>query len=321
MVSRDRRATWEDAPMRPGRLLAPLCLVLFAVAAGVIVLAAPGDDAGEVAVARTFSANAGAGAGGSAGATAAAQRRADARSACRERAALFPSPGRIRDAQRWARRRAGVVALAVATPGGRVAARGGSRRFSSASLVKALLLTARLRAAGDAPLDPGARATLEPMIRSSDNDAALATYAATGRPGLASAGRAAGMRRLVLEGWSLFDAQVTAPDMARLLVGVDRLAPPRHRRFALRLLRDVVPEQRWGIARAVRGRNTVFFKGGWRPGLVHQAALVRRPGGERIGLAVLTEGSPTQRHGERTIEGVARRLLPRPDPRCAGGGG
>jgi hypothetical protein len=55
----------------------------------------------------------------------------------------------------------------------------------------------------------------------------------------------------------------------------------------------------------------IYFKGGWGSGtgrVTHQVALLRK-GDVRISLAVLTQFNPSQAYGERTIRGVARRLL------------
>jgi hypothetical protein len=70
----------------------------------------------------------------------------------------------------------------------------------------------------------------------------------------------------------------------------------------------VVPEQRWGVPQAARGRFHVLIKGGWRSGLVHQGARVEWRG-HHLALAVLTVGSPSMVYGERTIQGIAARLL------------
>ena len=80
------------------------------------------------------------------------------------------------------------------------------------------------------------------------------------------------------------------------------------------LLGAVVPWQRWGIPEVVarRAGAKAFFKGGWRPGLTHQVALIER-GRSRIALAVMTSDGPGIGYDQDTIAGIARRvLLPTP---------
>jgi beta-lactamase family protein len=218
------------------------------------------------------------------------------------------TPAGIRAAQRFARTRSGLVAFAVVGTETPVRGLRTTRRFPSASVVKAMLLVAELRRAARHALPAATRARLEPMIRVSDNDAAVASYGVVGRAGLRAVARAAGMARFGIP-TTLFDAQVTAADQARFFLGVDAIVPARHRAYARALLASIVASRRWGIPPVADAhRALVFFKGGWRKGLTHQVALLERDG-SRLGLAVLSMGGPSMAYRIATIRGIAARVL------------
>jgi len=227
--------------------------------------------------------------------------------------ATFPSERRVKEARRYAKSRAGIVAFAV-MGAGRPRGLLERRTYVSASVVKAMLLVARLqdRARAGAPLNRRDRFLLGRMIRVSDNEDATAIYRAVGDRGLLRVARGAGMKRFSILRPTWASAQVTAADQVRLFSRLEAVLPPRFHRYARKLLASIVPEQSWGIPRAARPRFKVFFKGGWRPTergqLVHQAALVE-DAKRRAAIAVLTDGNPSMAYGEETIEGVARRLL------------
>jgi Beta-lactamase enzyme family len=216
--------------------------------------------------------------------------------------------GGIGEAQRWARRRAGTVAFAVAGAG-RIRGVAIHRRYYSASVVKAMLALAVLRAAPDRALTASERALLRPMIVVSDNDAASTIYGRVGARALYAIARAARMTNFDV-GFNWADAQLTAHDQARLFLRIDRVTPRRHRAYFRNLLASIVSYQRWGIAPVAEARDFhVMFKGGWRIGIFHQVALLEREG-KRIALAVLT-GSADHGYGRVTQSGIAARVLAR----------
>jgi Beta-lactamase enzyme family len=230
-------------------------------------------------------------------------------------AVAAPPPGWRPDmdaARAWAAQRTGDVSFAVRTQ-----RRGWSWRaatpYRSASIVKAMLLVAYLRRhdVRRRALRAEERALLDPMIRLSDNNAADAISVRVGLPGLSALARRVGMRHFFpYPSWG--GSTVTAVDQARFFIRVDRLVPRRHRRYALGLLRGVVPAQRWGIAAAVPKGWRIAFKGGWGRGVTrevnHQAALLTN-GGLRVSIAVMTADNPSHGYGTATQQGVAARLL------------
>ena len=149
------------------------------------------------------------------------------------------------------------------------------------------------------------------LRRRSDNRAADAVHARVGLPALSALARRAGMAHFLphpVWGGSI----VTADDQARFFLRIDRLAPPRHRAYAMGLLRGIVAGQRWGIAAARPGGWRIAFKGGWGKGVTrqvdHQAALLTNAG-LRVSIAVMTADNPSHGYGAATLQGVASRLL------------
>jgi hypothetical protein len=209
----------------------------------------------------------------------------------------------------WAATRAGTVTFAVRTPD-RLYGRGLDRQFPTASVLKAMLMTAYLRRVGDRPLTGGDRALLRPMIRRSDNVTATRIRDIVGNGALVRLARRAGMTRFVVHPiWGL--SLTTVRDQTLFFLRLEELLPDRHQAYALRLLRDIVPSQRWGMARTIPDGWTLHFKGGWGSGtgaVDHQVGLLRR-GDDRVAIAVMTVDNPSHAYGKTTLEGVARRLL------------
>ena len=188
---------------------------------------------------------------------------------------------------------------------------GEDRVFPAASVLKAMLLVAYARAHDDRAFTAAEKALLNPMIRRSDNPAANELFTRVGPSGLRRLARAAHMGRFspVSPVWG--NSRITARDQTRFFLALETLLPRRHRAYALGLLRDIVPSQRWGIGELRLSGWTVYFKGGWGSGtgrVDHQVALLQR-GDERLAVAVLTEDDGTHAAGKQTLEGVFRRLL------------
>lgn len=204
--------------------------------------------------------------------------------------------------------RAGTVAFAIVGADGKVRGVNVDAQFRSASMTKAMLLVAVLRRAAGRSLTADEHARLRPMITESSNKAAREVYKSYGDAALNAVAKAARMQHFLTVG-ALFETRITAADQARLFLRIDTLVPKRHRAYARQLLGGVVQPQRWGIAPVAQRRGFgILFKGGWRKGITHQAALLERDG-RRVALAVLTSDEPTVAYGQVTLAGVAARIL------------
>jgi hypothetical protein len=218
----------------------------------------------------------------------------------------------MQGAAEYADTRAGAISFHVRTERGRWSYDAG-RAVASASVVKAMLMAAYLNRGDvrDRSLTEADRRLLDPMIRRSDNAAATRVRDIVGNGALHRLARRAGMTRFAANPvWGL--SRITARDQTRLWLRFESFLPPRHRDYAMELLRTIVPKQRWGFGRLAYPPGwELFFKGGWGSGtglVEHQVALLRR-GAERVAVAILTTGSPSHAYGKRTLRGVAARLL------------
>jgi hypothetical protein len=243
------------------------------------------------------------------GAHAAPTRAAPAGHTGRARAAVPWRPD-VAAARRFARRRAGAVSFAVRTEGSFYGLRP-RRAYSSASVVKAMLLVAYLndRRVRRRPLRREERSLLNLMVRHSSNRAATRVRDVVGNGALERLADRVRMRDFATaRSWGA--TRITAADQARLMLRIDRLTVRRHRGSAMRLLGSVVRTQRWGVTEAVPPGWKLSFKSGWRKGTEHQVALLRR-GEWRIAIAILSDAIPlpSHRYAKRTIAGVAKRLL------------
>ena len=214
-------------------------------------------------------------------------------------------------AREYAAGRLGQVSFAVRTER-RLYGMAPWRTVPAASVLKAMLLVAYLRQPDvrGRGLRRGDLALLAPMVRWSDNVCASRVRDIVGNGSLVRLARRVHMRFFAPAAiWGL--SRIDAADQARFFLHLERFVPRRHRRTAFRLLRTVVPAQRWGIARARPRGWALYFKGGWGSGsgaVDHQVALLRR-GGRRLSLAIMTTGSPSHAYATQTLRGVAARLL------------
>lgn len=224
----------------------------------------------------------------------------------------------VRAAQSFATSRDGRVGWVVLNHRG--VAVGGWRmhdRFQSASVFKTMLAVCFLndpQVRGRA-LTSRERSQLGAMITRSSDPAANEIYGRVRQSCIHRIARNVGMRGFETDShWGR--TKITPYGTANLFFRLDRRIVERHRAQAMRWFRGIVPAQRWGLARRsiVPDGMAIAFKGGfaWSYGggrTVSQGALFSAPNGHRLGVAVLTNHSPSQAYGERTIEGIGVRLL------------
>lgn len=198
---------------------------------------------------------------------------------------------------------------------------------AEASIVKLDVLETLLaeRAQGDGTgLSASERMLAGQMIEDSDNDAATSLwYAVGGAARIRSFNARAGLTHtapsscVVCPGfaWPGWGLTTTTPDdqiaLLRQLVTPSSILPRAAREYALSLMEDVTPSQRWGVSGGVPAQVTVALKNGWLPlhgtGSDWQINSVGwiSGGGRNYLMAVLSTGNPSEQYGIDTIDALA----------------
>ncbi len=164
------------------------------------------------------------------------------------------------------------------------------------------------------------------MIENSDNDAGYQMFLAVGgNPGLRAGFAALGLTHTVPGRSDPTFTATSGDDCLVLLKNLVTAGPldERSRAYALHLMRNVQPDQRWGVG-DVADRGTVFAnKNGWLavdddngPGedddgrwITNSVGIVT-VGGQQVLMAVLTRHNSDFAGGVRLVAALARTILP-----------
>jgi beta-lactamase class A len=225
-----------------------------------------------------------------------------------------------RDIAAARRGRVSTVAVAVDDPGlGLECWLNRFSTFDSASVIKVTILAALLRKAEDQHrhLTATEAAQAKLMITESDNDAASDLWAELGRKYLQHFLDVAGMRHTGLGPggyWGL--TQITANDqvvlLRLLLLNSNTVLDAASRSYALKLMAEVIPAQRWGVPVGAPASLTVHVKNGWLPLATHGWRIhsigAFTGHGHSYSIVVLTQGNPTMAYGISTIEKIAKAI-------------
>lgn len=195
-----------------------------------------------------------------------------------------------------------------------------------ASVVKLDVLETLLaeRNSNHTGLSASDRSLTQQMIEDSDNDAATSLWYEVGGPTrIRSFNTAAGLADtspsscvncpgFPWPGWGL--TTTTAADqlvLLRKLIEPSSLLTSAERSYALSLMENVTPSQRWGVSGGIPPQVTVAVKNGWLPlngsgtdWQINSVGWISGQGRNYL-MAVLTTGNPTEQYGIDTIDQVA----------------
>jgi beta-lactamase class A len=218
--------------------------------------------------------------------------------------------------------RAGTIAAAVYDLGtGQTWRLGTGTPQDEASVVKLDVLETLLAERGDGGgLSAGNQVLAQQMIEDSDNDAATSLWYEVGGPAkIRSFNAEVGLTRtspspcVVCAGfpWPGWGLTTTVPAdqiaLLRELVTPGSLLTAAERGYALSLMENVTPSQRWGVSGGVPAQVTVALKNGWLPldgsgadWQINSVGWISGQGRDYL-MAVLTTGNPSEQYGIDTI--------------------
>ncbi|TKK88514.1 serine hydrolase [Herbidospora galbida] len=199
--------------------------------------------------------------------------------------------------------------------GKRVFRFGGKAVLPTASVAKVDILMALLRKERWDRLPQAVKRDAEIMIRYSDNKAADRLWERIGREaGLARANRAFGLKATTavpgrcvdLYCWGI--TRTTTNDQVRLLKYLPRLDDGA---VVRRLMRRVVPEQKWGVSAGACAGERVALKNGWLKHVANDLWAITSVGliADRYAVAVLTEDNVTSEAGIAKVEQLVETVL------------
>ncbi len=236
-------------------------------------------------------------------------------------------PDRARQRQEWNRRLAAALApvlrsshghLAVGVVDrstGAMAVYDAGRRFTMASIAKVDILATLLlqRQPPNGGLSEADQQLATTMIEASDDDAANRLWQDAGEgSGMTAAAERLGLRRTAPGpgiDWGL--GTTTAGDQITLLRDLTTPGSPlteAARRYVLSLMRGVDASQRWGVPAAATPGTSYAVKDGWLPagrGWVINSIGALRHGQQRLLMAVLSDGQPTEAAGIAAVRAAA----------------
>jgi hypothetical protein len=227
--------------------------------------------------------------------------------------------------------RAGTVLAAVYDLGtGQSWRLGDGPAQAEASVVKLdILETLLARHGGGTGLSSGDQALSQSMIEDSDNDSATSLWDEAGQAaGIGAYNDRAGLTRTTPSAcvtcagfpWPGWGLTTSVPyDQLTLLKelvtpGPRPLLSDAQRSYALSLMENVTPDQRWGVSGGVPAGVTVALKNGWLPlddantdWQVNSVGWVSGEGRDYL-VAVFSTGNPTEQYGIDTINALSAQI-------------